>query len=79
MKIIMKDKIERAIDLQGELDSIIQEIRPKLVKFAEKKHRKLGETIEDVRFYSDSICFTAGGYAMGYFEDSFEMPISELS
>ena len=74
----MKNKLNRAIDLQGELDSIIQEIRPKLVKFAEKKHWKLGETIDNVRFYIDSVCFTASGYAMGYFEESFEITWDEL-
>ena len=71
-------KLQRAIDLQIELDKIISEIKPKLVKHAEKTHGRLGEIIEDVRIYLDSITFTAGGYSMGYFEESFEISWDEL-
>jgi len=74
----MKDKLNRAINLQTELGSIIREIHPKLVKFAKKKHYALGEIIKDVQFCSDSISFRAGGYAMGYFEDPFEITWAEL-
>ena len=75
----LTDKLKRAVDLQGELDSIIQEIKPKLVKIAKKKHSRLGETIENVHFHDDDISFMAGGYAMGYFEDGFQISWDELN
>lgn len=73
----MNLNLVHALVLQNELDKIIKEIEPKLVKIATKKHNRLDE-IRDVRFDENYVTFRAEGYCMGHFEDWFDVTWEEL-
>lgn len=75
----MKNQIQKAIDLQIELNAIKKEFHPKLLKIAAQKHRNLIDiSLNDIEFYSDSITFKASGTCCGYFEDYFDITLEDL-
>src|SRR5438046_1173961 len=70
----MKEKLQKAYQLQTELDTIIQEIKPLLKPYSTSHHYSL-DHISDVAIWDDSVSFTASGNCWGYFEEHFQVKL----